>query len=163
MLRQPSCPVKPYLAMKQIPNDLFFAWVESEIAEGRSVQFRLKGVSMFPLIRGEKDEVVLRPCSAEELCPMDVVLFRYKGKHLLHRIIRREGNRLLIQGDGSYVAQEQCTTDAVIGKVQAIVKPSGKVISVESWQWRFPSFIWRNMGVLRNPLLRILHRIGKIV
>ena len=157
MEQPPSCPVKPSLAMKQIPNDLFFAWVETEIAAGRSVQFRLKGVSMFPLIRGGKDDVVLRPCSAEELCPMDVVLFKYKGKHLLHRIIRREGDRLLIQGDGSYVAQEQCSVDAVIGKVQAIVRPSGKAVSVESWQWRLPSFVWRKLGVLRNPFLRILH------
>ena len=147
--------------MKQIPNDLFFSWVETEIAEGRSVRFRLKGVSMFPLIRGGKDEVVLRPCSAEELRPMDVVLFKYKGTHLLHRIIHRDGDRLLIQGDGSFVAQEQCTTDTVIGKVRAIVRPSGKVISVESWRWRFPSWIWRNLGVLRNPLLRILHRISR--
>ena len=157
MGQPPSCPVKPSLAMKQIPNDLFFAWVETEIAQGRTVQFRLKGVSMFPLIRGGKDDVVLRPCSAEELRPMDVVLFKYKGKHLLHRIIRREGNRLLIQGDGSYVAQEQCSVDAVIGKVQAIVRPSGKAVSVESWQWRLPSFVWRKLGVLRNPFLRILH------
>ena len=159
MPQRPSCLVKPYLAMKQIPNDQFFVWVETELAAGHTVQFRLKGVSMFPLIRNEKDEVVLRPCSAEELCPMDVVLFKYRGKHLLHRIIRREGNCLLIQGDGSYVAQEQCTTDAVVGKMQAIVRPSGKVLSVESWQWRFPSWVWRHMGVFRNPLLRILHRI----
>ena len=157
MGRPPSCPVKLCLVMKQIPNDLFFAWVETEIAQGRTVQFRLKGVSMFPLIRGGKDDVVLRPCSAEELRPMDVVLFKYKGKHLLHRIIRREGDRLLIQGDGSYVAQEQCSVDAVIGKVQAIVRPSGKAVSVESWQWRLPSFVWRKLGVLRNPFLRILH------
>ena len=33
--------------MKCIPNDVFFAWVESEIAEGHSVRFRLKGQSMF--------------------------------------------------------------------------------------------------------------------
>lgn len=159
MPQLPNCPVKPYLAMKQIPNDLFFAWVETEIAAGRSVQFRLLGVSMFPLIRNGKDEVLLRPCSAEELRPMDVVLFKYKGRHLLHRIIRREGDRLLIQGDGSYVAQEQCTTDAVVGKVQAIVRPSGKVLPVENWQWRFPSWVWRHLGVFRNPLLRIFHRI----
>ena len=41
--------------MKCIPNDVFFAWVESEIAEGHSVRFRLKGQSMFPLLRNERD------------------------------------------------------------------------------------------------------------
>ena len=39
--------------MKCIPNDVFFAWVESEIAEGRTVRFRLKGNSMFPLLWNE--------------------------------------------------------------------------------------------------------------
>ena len=46
---------------QQIPNDLFFAWVESELAEGRRVRFRLKGSSMFPLIREGRDEVMIRP------------------------------------------------------------------------------------------------------
>ena len=145
--------------MKQIPNEVFFAWVESEIAEGHSVRFRLKGFSMFPLIRDGKDEVVLCPCSEEELSPMDVVLFRYQGKHLLHRIIRREGKYLFIQGDGSFVAKEKCTVDDVIGKVQAIVRPSGKVLSVHAWQWRFPSYLWKKTGMFKSPLLRIFRRL----
>ena len=147
--------------MKQIPNDLFFAWVETEIAEGRSVQFRLKGVSMFPLIRNGKDEVVLHPCSAEDLRPMDVVLFKYKGQYLLHRIIKREGKRLIIQGDGSFVAKEMCTTDDVVGKVYAIVRRHDKVIYVDSWKWKLPSLLWRNTGLLRPYLLYILRRLYK--
>ena len=66
---------------------------------------------------------------------MDVVLFRYRGKHVLHRIICREGERLLIQGDGSIVAKEECTVDDVVGKVVQICRPSGKEIPVGSWQW----------------------------
>ena len=155
----PVCPVKPFLAMKQIPNNLFFAWVESEIAEGRSVRFRLKGHSMFPLLRNERDEVVLHPCTEAELQPMDVVLFRHQGRHVLHRILRREGDRLLIQGDGSFVARETCTVGDVIGKVRSVVRPSGKELSVDHWRWRFPSFVWQHLGVLRNPLLRVLRRL----
>jgi hypothetical protein len=48
--------------MKPIPNNLFFLWVEQEIADGRSVRFRLKGTSMLPLLRGDKDEIILHPC-----------------------------------------------------------------------------------------------------
>lgn len=143
--------------MKPIPNELFFAWVEDEIAHGRPVQFRLKGVSMFPLLRNNRDEVILHPCREEELKPMDVVLFRYRGKHLLHRIIRRDGNRMLIQGDGSYVAKEVCLTNDVIGRVHAVVRPKGKMVSVDAWQWRLPSYLWQKVGILRRPLLRLLH------
>lgn len=142
--------------MKQIPNELFFAWIEKEIAEGRSVQFRLKGYSMFPLLRNECDEVVLTPCQENELRPMDVVLFRYQGKHVLHRIIRREGSKLYIQGDGSFVAKEECLTSDVVGKVCTVVRSSGKHIDVNSWQWRLPSTMWRRTGIFRKLLLRVL-------
>ena len=56
--------------MKQIPNDFFFSWVEKEIAEGRNVRFRLKGNSMFPLLRDGRDVVVLYPCTEDELRPL---------------------------------------------------------------------------------------------
>lgn len=147
--------------MKRIPNDVFFAWVESEIAEGRSVRFRLKGQSMFPLLRNERDEVVLYPCNENELQPMDVVLFRYQGRHVLHRILRREGEWLFLQGDGSYVAKEQCTTADVVGKVHEIIRPSGKVIPVDAWQWRLAGKLWRGLGIFRNPCLRVLHKLFK--
>ena len=143
--------------MKQIQNELFFCWVESEIAEGRSVRFRSKGVSMYPLIRGDKDDILLIPCDREELKAMDVVLFRYRGRHVMHRIVRREGDLLILKGDGSYTAMEECSVNDVIGIVNAVIKPSGKFVSVESRRWKLPSFIWSKMGILRNPILRIIH------
>lgn len=142
--------------MKQIPNDLFFAWVESEIAEGRSVQIRLKGVSMYPLLREGKDEVILAACPGKELQPMDVVLFRYHGMHVLHRIIRRDGDMLTMRGDGSFSAKETCSAADVICRVDAVVRPSGKVLPVDNWKWRFPSYIWRKLGIFRNLILRVL-------
>ena len=145
--------------MKRIPNDVFFAWVESEIAEGHSVRFRLKGQSMFPLLRNERDEVVLYPCRENELQPMDVVLFRYQGRHVLHRILRREGEWLYLQGDGSYVAKEECAVTDVVGKVHEIIRPSGKIIPVDAWQWRVYSRLWRGLGIFRNPCLRVLHKL----
>ena len=145
--------------MRQIPNEVFFAWVETEIAEGHSVRFRLKGQSMFPLLRNERDDVVLYPCTEEELKPMDVVLFRYQGRHVLHRILRREGERLYLQGDGSYVAHEQCTIADVVGKVHEVIRPSGKIVSVDAWQWHMLSHLWCGLGIFRTPCLRILHKL----
>ena len=145
--------------MKQIPNKLFFAWVESEIADGKSVRFRLKGNSMFPLLWNERDEVLLSPFSADELQPMDVVLFRYRDNHVLHRIQRIEGERLFIQGDGSFVAKEECNRADVVGNVTHVIRPSGKRIPVKSWRWKLPSYCWVHLGILRKPLLRILHVI----
>ena len=132
---------------------LYEAYFRSRYA----VILRLKGNSMYPLLRNGKDVVVLEKCSFESLKPMDVVLFRYRGKHVLHRIIRREGECLLIQGDGSIVAKEECKVDDVVGKVVQICRSSGKVLSVDSWQWRIPSRLWRGLGFLRTWLLRGVH------
>lgn len=142
--------------MKRIPNELFFLWVENEIAQGRSVTFRLKGHSMYPLLRDGIDYVVVYPCKSEELRPMDVVLFRYRGKHLLHRIIKIDGNHLYIHGDGSIVAKEECLYSDVVGKVKAVVRPSGRIVSLNSRQWRFFSFLWRKLGIIRIIILKAI-------
>ena len=134
---------------------LYEAYFRSRYA----VRFRLKGNSMFPLLRNGKDVVVLEKCPAESLQPMDVVLFRYRGKHVLHRIILRNGNDLLIQGDGSIVAKEQCTINDVVGKVTGICRPSGKILSVESWKWTLPSRLWRISNPLRVFMLKVAHRL----
>lgn len=147
--------------MKAVANDVFFSYVESEIAEGRSVRFRMKGISMHPFLRNGRDDVVLYPCRPDELKPMDVVLFRYQGKHLLHRILRKEGERLLIQGDGSFVAKEECLLDDVVGIVRESYRPSGKRVSVDSRCWKLLSRLWRMLGCFRNPILRIYNRIVK--
>lgn len=145
--------------MKNVSNDVFFAWVEEEIAQGKPVRFRLKGNSMFPLLRNMKDSVILEKCSMHDLKPMDVVLFRYRGTHVLHRIIQRTGDDLLIQGDGSIVAMEQCTVNDVVGKVTGICRPSGKIVSVENWKWKFSSRLWRTSNSMRKFLLRVAYKL----
>ena len=145
--------------MKKVSNDVFFAWVEEEIAQGKPVRFRLKGNSMFPLLRNMKDSVILEKCSMHDLKPMDVVLFRYRGTYVLHRIIQRTGDDLLIQGDGSIVAMEQCTVNDVVGKVTGICRPSGKIASVENWKWKLSSRLWRTSNSMRKFLLRVAYKL----
>lgn len=109
-----------------LPNQLFFAEVETMLAEGREVQIRMKGHSMRPLLRSERDRVVLAPCTdPARLQPGDVVLFRCCGRHILHRIVRRDGERLTLAGDGNYRITEQCTTRDVIGVVIRVIRASG--------------------------------------
>lgn len=145
--------------MMRIPNGLFFSWVEYEMSEGRSVKFRLKGNSMYPLLRDGLDEIILHPCRKEELRQMDIVLFRYGDRHLLHRIIRIDGDRLYMQGDGCIAAAEECLCSDVVGKVEAVVRPSGREVSMKSKEWRFLSFLWRKSGRFRILYLKLYSRL----
>lgn len=136
--------------MKRLPNDCFFSLVEDDIHHGKSVRFRMKGSSMFPLLREGKDEVAVYPCKAESLKPMDVVLFRYRGRCLLHRIVGMKDGRFIMQGDGVCAFYEECTAADIIGVLGMVYRVSGRAVSVSSLRWRILSRLWRSLGVFRK-------------
>lgn len=47
--------------MEKLPNDIFFASVESILAEGQSVKITVQGTSMRPTFRNGKDYVIVAP------------------------------------------------------------------------------------------------------
>lgn len=147
--------------MKQLSNEEFFSWVESEIADGRSVIFRVKGDSMLPLLRSGKEKVVLYPCRNGEPKKGDIILFRYKGRHLLHRIVKKENHNYLLQGDGVCTSYEECAEKDVIGIVREVCHPSGKTVLVNSLSWQLAGHLWLCMGTRRGILLRIILKIQK--
>ena len=146
--------------MKTLSNDIFFAQVESEIAAGRSVRFKVKGHSMYPLLRNGKDEVTLSPL---EKVPTfnDIVLFRYHGKHILHRIISIESDTYTIQGDGIYLSCEKCTRKDILGVVTHIHKKGKVTIGTTSKRALFYLFCWYRLRFCRRYLLAVLRRVYK--
>lgn len=99
-----------------IDNGLYFALVEERLAAGERVIISLVGTSMQPtLIAG--DELELAP-AGDYLAVGDVVLFRYHGRHILHRIVAIEGNRYTMHGDN-------CFTDEIVGKEDIVAKMVG--------------------------------------
>lgn len=145
-----------------LPNQLFFEQVEAMLAEGREVQIRMKGHSMRPLLSSERDQVVLSPCTdPARLQPGDIVLFRTYGRHILHRIVRRDGDRLTLAGDGNYRITEQCTTRDVVGVATRAIRASGRTVSFDSPGWRLRSRLWLSIPPwLRRQLLRVLWHTG---
>lgn len=148
--------------MITIPNDIFFSMIEKEISKGHSVRLRVKGHSMYPLLRDRKDEVILNPCTCDELEVMDIILFKYNGNYVLHRIMKMDTSQLYLRGDGAFKASEQCCKTDAIAKVSAIIRPDGKVISVKDWRWKLPSQLWKQTGILRGPLLRIMRHFTSL-
>lgn len=167
-----------------LPNQLFFQQVERTLAAGQRVQIRMKGHSMRPLLRDDRDLVVLEPCVPDTLRTGDIVLFRCKGRHILHRIRRivaddpptnpsaelqgaassaapRHVIRFELAGDGNYRIHECCTANDVVARAMQVVRPSGRVVACDSARWRFQSCVWLALPEwLRRQLLRIVWRLG---
>ena len=146
--------------MKTFTNDIFFAQVESEILAGQSVRFKVKGSSMYPLLRDGKDEVTLSPITREPEI-MDIVLFRYRGKHVLHRIISIAGDQYTIQGDGIYLSVETCSKKDIIGIVTQIHKRGKTPIGTTSKWALFYILCWHKLRFCRRYLLALLRRVYK--
>lgn len=94
----------------KVDNEVYFALVEERVAAGERVKITLVGTSMRPtLIEG--DEIILS--REEDLKVGDVVLFRYVGRHLLHRIVAIDGDRFTMRGDNCETTEEALRKDIV--------------------------------------------------
>ena len=143
-----------------IRNELFFEQIDALLAEGQEATFRLRGDSMRPLLRNGRDVVVVAPCDPMTLKRGDVVLFRYRGRHILHRIVRCEGDRLLLAGDGNYRTTEACCLADVVGRLVRVQRPSGREITCASRSWRWRSRLWLCLPPLvRRVILGVARRL----
>ena len=126
----------------KLSNEIFFAEVERMIGEGQRVTIPVKGFSMRPMMRSEKDKVMLTAHTDADIKVGAVMLFRHKGHHIMHRIADIDGNKITFAGDGNYCIYEQASREDIVAVVTSIIRPSGLIISLDSRRWRVYSAIW---------------------
>lgn len=95
-----------------VDNKIFFAAAEAQLASGNKVRITLVGSSMQPTLC-EGDVLTLAPPERDPKVG-DIVLFRYRGLHLLHRIVAVEGDSYIIRGDNS-AGTECCRREDIVG------------------------------------------------
>ena len=145
---------------RSISNRDFFDYVERTIAEGHSVTIPVKGVSMHPFIRNGKDKAVLSPFSESEIRIGAVVLFRYRGTHVMHRIISRDGDQLTMQGDGNNIRNvEKAALSDVVALVLYIIKPSGRTVDFLSAAQMRKFRLWSRLNPLRRYIMALDRRM----
>jgi signal peptidase I len=144
----------------ELRNDIFFAEVERMISEGQSVTIPVKGFSMRPMMRSEKDKVILTAHSDNDIKQRAVMLFRHNGHHIMHRIVKIEGQNITFAGDGNYRIREQATKDDIVAQVTAIIRPSGHVILLDSRRWRIYSTLWLALPkIVRRFILGLTNKL----
>ena len=136
---------------RTLPNDVLLGEVAAVLREGREAVITPTGSSMLPFIRGGKDRVVLARRSGVE--PGDIVLALIGGRYILHRVLSREGERLILMGDGNLRGTERCALSDVLGTVTEIIRPDGS--SRRPGKGR----LWRALRPVRCYLLAIYKRL----
>jgi signal peptidase I len=81
---------------------------------GNPIEIRVTGDSMNPVLsHGEK--IIVR--QKEEYLPGDILVFFYKyGELLVHRLLKRQGERYYCKGDNAF-RLEDFTKDRIVGAV----------------------------------------------
>lgn len=144
----------------RVNNHLFIQEIKRMFNEKgkKSVTFVVRGFSMRPFIEHERDKVILVPPRRPKVG--DVVLAEIaKKRYALHRVIKIDGDRFIMQGDGNPTRlTESFTMEGVVGIAEAFVR-KGKVVPVTSRKWRYYSTAWRLLKPVRRILLAIYRRI----
>ncbi len=124
---------------------------EEILARDGKFVYRTKGVSMEPMLRQNRDIVVISVPSSR-LRKYDVALYRRGRSYVLHRVIAVKDDGYLIRGDNTF-SLESVPDDAVIGVLTAF-KRKGKDFDVNHPAYRRYVRFWHAIYPLRLCLFR---------
>ena len=134
--------------------------IREQLANGQPVQFTTRGISMYPLLRNGKDQVVLGPLP-EKLKKYDLPLYRRdNGKFVLHRIIRVTPEGYLISGDNQYKLEE-VSRQQMLAVVSAFVR-KGRSHTLREPGYRLYRWAWVKLFWLRKPYIKLRRKLGRI-
>lgn len=144
-----------------LSSDAFAQTVRETVARGETILISGTGTSMEPLIRAERDTVLLAPLPDRPLLPGDIVLYRRaNGQTVLHRIcrVRKDGYDML--GDGQLWVEQRVKKEQLIAFATEIRRPDG-VLSCDTPEERKRACREMRRKIRRlhpNPLIRFGRR-----
>ncbi len=151
--------------------------------EGREVGFRITGSSMNPFLVHLRDTAIFKKPD-RPLCRGDIVFYqRDSGQYVCHRIQRvcgraasrksrdpasaeesqrsavsagfRDGVTYDLIGDNQIETEHGVRPDQIFGLVVRVNR-GGKVLTPESFWWKFFARVWIRIVPLRYPIMRIV-------
>lgn len=137
---------------------------EELLARDGYLVYKIRGVSMEPLLRQNRDLVVIKSLSScPKGCPekYDAVLYKRGKNYVLHRIIRVCEDHYLIRGDNTY-SLEYVPTQAVIGVLTAFTR-KGRQHDVTERGYLFYVHFWHAIYPLRHAIFKGRRLLSKIV
>ena len=143
-----------------VPND-FLSVAEEELRAGRTVRLHIDGQSMYPFIRGGRDEVEIVPFPSDRKLPeWCCPFYRWEGRYMVHRYVGMEDGCCVMLGDGNIVRRERVHREDVIGILNKIYRPDGGVQDCSDPRWLRKAKLWYRLRPLRKfliPAFRFLH------
>ena len=126
---------------------------EEELERTGTLVFTNKGKSMLPLLRQNRDLMVIEKKGPGRCKKYDAVLFKRGGRYVMHRILQVREQDYYIVGDncrkGEYVRDEQ-----ILGILKQVVR-DGRTIDVGDPAYQRYVHLWCDLFPLRAGLFLI--------
>lgn len=126
--------------------------VRKLLESGRTVEFSPKGYSMWPTLEPGRDVVRMAHCPSPQAG--DIVLARWDGKVVLHRVTAIRGGEYILRGDSNLYQTETCPATDIAGRVECVMR-GGRDIS-DSLRIRILVAIQRMPVAVRRLAVRII-------
>ena len=132
---------------------------EEILSRDGKLVYRTKGISMEPMLRQNRDLVIIRVPDCR-LKKYDVALYRRGRNYILHRVIHVCDGHYLIRGDNTYVL-ETVPDSAVIGVLDSFHRKGKQYRTTDrSYQWYIR--LWNFIYPLRAFCFRVRRFAGRI-
>lgn len=130
------------------------------VKEGVSVTLPVSGHSMLPFIIGDKECVILHQPGLIDVG--DVVLAWADGsRYVVHRIVRIDGDRVTLMGDGNLVGTEHCMLNDIKALVTHVVDDKERTHYIYNRWRKSAAKIWYWLRPIRRYLLAIYRRVKR--
>lgn len=137
-------------------------FVSKDLGEGNRTIVRAKGNSMYPLIKDEKDQIIIEPITCKPIVGDVVFVASHDGEHLLHRIVKADDDKLILRGDGNPVGHEIVSINQVIGEAIGVIKPRLGIVKKGSFRWQCYTYLWPRNRWIRAILMKLFRCCGII-
>lgn len=99
---------------KVVKNSIYFEIVETELKQGKDVLIPIRGNSMLPFFK-DSQRIAIKPFVKSKISKGDVIIARWNGQVILHRLVHRKHNQLHLAGDNNLGLIEKVSEGDVIG------------------------------------------------
>ncbi len=149
---------KLHIIEKKFANAQLLPEIIKLLEEGHQVTLSLRGFSMRPFLEDSRDKALLtRPTQVKIGDP--VLAEIAKGHYVLHRVIKIEGETVVLKGDGN-LSTEVCTLQDIKASVIGFYRKGRKSLDrADGMKWRIYSWTWMRLSPIRRYLLAAYRRI----
>lgn len=136
--------------------------LEEEINENGKILFTNIGKSMNPLIKQDRDILIIEKINGK-LKKYDIPLYkRDNGQYVLHRILSVRDNEYVICGDNCYVKEYGIRDTNIIGILTGIVR-NGKQIKMTDLKYKIYTHLWCDLFFIRAFALKTRNFLKRMI